>query len=71
MIPNIGKTLIFLGVIMIIAGALFMAGEKMGLGRLFGDIYIKKGNFSLYFPLATSIIISIILTILLNIFFRK
>jgi hypothetical protein len=63
--------LILLGVIFIIAGFIFIAGEKIGLGRLFGDIYFKKGNFSFYFPLTTSIIISIILTILLNIFFRK
>lgn len=71
MIPNIGKTLILFGVVMIVAGALLIFGEKIGLGRLFGDIYIKRGNYSFYFPLATSIIISIILTILFNIFFRK
>lgn len=71
MIPNIGRTLILLGVIMIVSGALFILGEKIGLGRLFGDIYIKRGNYSFYFPLATSIIISIILTVLFNIFFKK
>jgi len=69
--PGIGRMLIFLGIIFIIAGFVFVIGEKMGFGRLFGDIYYRKGNFSFYFPITTSIIISIILTILLNIFFRK
>ncbi|UOD34979.1 DUF2905 domain-containing protein [Deferribacteraceae bacterium V6Fe1] len=69
--PGIGRMLILLGIIFIIAGFIFITGEKIGLGRLFGDIYYKKGNFSFYFPITTSIIISIILTILLNIFFRK
>jgi len=68
---GIGRMLIFLGIIFIIAGLIFVIGEKMGFGRLFGDIYYRKGNFSFYFPITTSIIISIILTILLNIFFRK
>jgi hypothetical protein len=68
---GIGKILIIFGIILIISGILFIAGEKIGLGRLFGDIYFKRGNFSFYFPITTSIIISIILTILLNIFFRK
>ena len=71
MTPSIGKALIILGIILIVAGALFVLGERIGLGRLFGDIYIKKGNFTFYFPVATSIIVSIILTILFNIFFRK
>ncbi|MBZ4643809.1 MAG: hypothetical protein JG767_1418 [Deferribacteraceae bacterium] len=68
---GIGKILIIFGIILIISGILFIAGEKIGLGKLFGDIYFKRGNFSFYFPITTSIIISIILTILLNIFFRK
>lgn len=68
---GIGKILILLGIIFLIAGFIFTIGEKIGLGRLFGDIYFRKGNFSFYFPITTSIIISIILTILLNIFFRK
>jgi len=65
------KILITLGVVFIFLGLLlFAAGKLPFLGRLPGDIYIKKGNFSFYFPLVTSIILSIILTILLNIFRR-
>ena len=66
-----GKILITFGVILVIVGLIFTIGEKFGIGRLFGDIYYKKDNFSFYFPITTSIIISIILTILLNLFFRK
>ncbi len=65
------KILISLGIILIVVGVLFyIAGKIPFLGRLPGDIYIKKGNFSFYFPLVTSIILSIVLTILLNIFRR-
>jgi hypothetical protein len=66
-----GKILITFGIILVIVGLIFTVGEKFGIGRLFGDIYYKKDNFTFYFPITTSIIISIILTILLNIFFRR
>jgi len=71
-LPQIGKFLIFVGVITIVIGLLFVFLPKLPyIGRLPGDIYIKKGNFTFYFPLATSIIISIILTIILNLILRK
>jgi len=67
-----GKFLIILGVIIIALGLLLTFLPKIPyLGKLPGDIYIKKGNFTFYFPLATSIILSILLTIILNLIFRK
>ncbi len=61
-----GKILIFLGIILTVAGILFMFGAKIPwFGKLPGDIYIKKENFTLYFPLATSILLSIILSLIL------
>jgi uncharacterized membrane protein len=66
-----GKTLIFLGVLLVLVGIFLHFGGKFGLGKLPGDIYYRKGNFSFYFPVVSSIVISIILTIILNIFFRK
>ena len=67
-----GKLLIFLGIIIVLFGLFLIFFSKIPyLGKLPGDIYIKKGNFSFYFPLATCIIISIFLTILLNLIFRK
>jgi len=63
---SIGKTLIFLGFILVLIGALFLFFEKLPLniGKLPGDIYIKRDNFVFYFPLTTSILISIILTLI-------
>ncbi|MDR2017521.1 MAG: DUF2905 domain-containing protein [Syntrophobacterales bacterium] len=64
-----GKLLVVLGIVLIIVGLAFMFGHKIPyIGRLPGDIYIRKERFSLYFPLTTSIVISIILTIFFSIF---
>ncbi len=69
---NFAKILIFFGFVLILLGAFFILIEKIPyLGKLPGDIYIKKGNFVFYFPLATSIIISILLTIILNLISRR
>ena len=66
---SIGKLLILLGVFIILMGLLLLVGEKIPwIGRLPGDIIIRKKNFTFYFPLATSIIISIILTLLFALF---
>jgi len=70
-LESIGRILIFFGIIIIFTGLLFMfAGKIPHLGRLPGDIAIRAKNTRIYFPLATSLIISILLTIILNIFFR-
>lgn len=64
-----GKILIVIGVIIIFIGLAFLFADKIPFfGKLPGDIYIKKERFSFYFPITTSIIISIILTILFYIF---
>jgi len=69
MMPAIGKMLIILGIILIIVGIGFLFGDKIPfIGELPGDILIKKERFSFYFPITTSIIISIILTILFSLF---
>jgi len=67
--PSMGKMFIILGVVLVVVGLAFTYGPKIPwLGKLPGDISIKKDNFSFYFPITTSIIISIILTILFSIF---
>ena len=63
-----GRTLVLVGLAIAGLGLLIMMGVP--LGRLPGDIAIRRGNFSFYFPLATSIILSIILTLILA-FFRR
>jgi len=60
-----GKMLIFIGIVLIVIGAFITF-----VGRLPGDIYIKKDNFTFYFPITTSILISIILSLLLYFFTR-
>jgi Protein of unknown function (DUF2905). len=63
----LGKNLIIMGIVLIVAGMIFTLGSRLGIGRLPGDIFIKKGNMTFYFPIVTSIVISIILTLLFNI----
>lgn len=63
---GLGKSLILMGLVLVVIGALLtLAGKIPWLGRLPGDIYIKRENFTFYFPLATSIIISVILSLIL------
>ena len=69
MMPDIGKFLIIFGTVIVIVGLLLLVSPKIPwLGRLPGDILIKRKNFTFYAPIATSIILSIILTILINLF---
>ncbi len=69
------KLLITLGIVIALAGTVMLIISKSGLninlGRLPGDINIKRENFSFHFPIVTSIVISVIITVILNIFFRK
>lgn len=60
-----GRWLIIFGVILIVAGLLWPLLQKFGLGRLPGDLVVERENFRLYFPIATSLIISVILTAIL------
>ncbi len=65
----LGKMLILLGVFIILIGVLLVIGEKIPwIGRLPGDIIIRKKNFTFYFPIVTSILISILLTLLFALF---
>ncbi|WP_456431878.1 DUF2905 domain-containing protein [Thermosulfuriphilus sp.] len=69
---GLGKTIILLGIVLIVIGLILTFGAKIPfLGRLPGDIYIKRDNFTFYFPLATSILISIILTLIFSLLNRR
>lgn len=71
MFHELGKGLIIIGILFAVIGVILLLTPKIPyLGRLPGDIVIKRENFVLYFPLATSIIVSIILTIIFSIFRR-
>ncbi len=71
---DFAKTLIFFGVVLITAGilvSLFGKFSGLGIGKLPGDIYIRKGSFTFYFPLATSLLLSLLLTLVFTIFGRR
>lgn len=59
------RILILSGLALIVAGVIWSVGERLGLGRLPGDIAVERENFRFYFPLTTSILISIILSALI------
>jgi len=70
---NVGRLLIILGIVFVAAGVLLTYTQffsSLHLGRLPGDIRVRRGNFSFYFPLTTCILLSVVLTLIIS-FFRK
>ncbi len=71
-VTEVGKIIIILGVILIVLGVLLPYMAKFDFfGKLPGDIRIRGENFSFYFPIATCIVLSVLLTLLGKLFFRK
>jgi len=69
---DLAKTLMLIGGLVFLTGAVFaLAGKVPGMGKFPGDIFIKKENFSFYFPITTCIILSIVLTIIMQLFNRR
>ncbi|PYO00380.1 MAG: DUF2905 domain-containing protein [Candidatus Rokuibacteriota bacterium] len=63
--PDLGRALVVIGVVIVVVGLLLMlVGRVPWIGRLPGDIHVQRGNWSFYFPLATSLLLSVILTLL-------
>lgn len=70
--PDVGKLLILVGAVIVVVGLALTFGPRIPfLGRLPGDIAIDRGNVHFYFPLATGLLLSLVLTIILNLFFRR
>jgi hypothetical protein len=68
----IGKSLIIFGIVFIVLGAVFLlAGKLPWIGRLPGDILIKRENFTFYFPVTTCILVSIVLSLIFYFVFRR
>ena len=67
---DLGRLLIILGVLLALVGVVLVTGNRLGLGRLPGDIAWRRGNFGCYFPLMTSLILSVLLTLILWLFRR-
>ncbi len=71
-LADLGKIILILGLFMVVTGGILMlVGKIPGLGRLPGDIFMQRGNFTFYFPVVTMIIVSVVLTLLLNLIFRR
>ncbi|SHK13569.1 DUF2905 domain-containing protein [Thermocrinis minervae] len=69
---EMGKLLILFGSLLILVGLLLTLSEKIPfIGKLPGDIVIKKDGLTVYIPIATSILLSLLLTLLLNLLFRR
>jgi hypothetical protein len=71
MTHDLGKVLLITGILFIVIGLFFMFRPQIPwLGKLPGDIYVKRGNFQFYFPIVTCILISLLITLVLYIFRR-
>ncbi len=70
-LEGIGKLLIGGAVVLLVLGALFLLLGRLGLDRLPGDLVFKRGNFTVYFPIGLMILLSVVGTIVLNLFFRR
>lgn len=65
-LPELGRVLMLFGVLMLALGAFLAFGHKLApFGHLPGDILVRRGNFTFYFPLATSLLLSVVLTLVL------
>lgn len=71
MAPSLGKALIILGAVLVVAGLVVLLGARVPwLGRLPGDIIYRRGNLRIYFPIVTSIILSVLATLILYVIAR-
>jgi len=73
---DLGKILLGFGIVMVVLGCLLLlasqfTGKVPWFGRLPGDIYVERGNWRFYFPLATSIVVSLVLSLILWLFSRR
>jgi len=71
-VPEIGKLLVIVGGLILVVGLFLSLGLRIPfLGKLPGDISIDRGNVHFYFPIVTCLLLSLVLTLLLSVFFRR
>jgi hypothetical protein len=68
---QLGRYLLLAGALIAAVGLALMIGDRFGLGRLPGDLVLRRKNTTIYFPIVTSLVLSVVLTIVLNLLFRK
>ena len=71
MSPELGRILLVIGIVLVVVGGLAALGVRIPFGRLPGDIAIEGERGGFYFPIVTMIIVSVVLTVLLNLFLRR
>ena len=71
MSPELGRFVLAIGVVLVIVGGLAMAGIRLPFGRLPGDIAVTGEHGGLFIPLGTMLVISIVLSVLFNLFLRR
>ena len=71
MSPEIGRLILLVGIVLVVVGGLAALGVRLPFGRLPGDIAIEGERGAIYIPIASMIVLSVILTILANLFFRR
>ncbi|HHW41576.1 MAG TPA: DUF2905 domain-containing protein [Syntrophomonadaceae bacterium] len=69
---SIAKMLMLFGILLLLGGGLlYLLGRISPLGRLPGDIFVRRGSFTFYFPIVTCLLLSLLLTLVLNLFWRR
>ena len=68
---TIGKVLLGIGLALVVGGVAFLLLARLGVRRLPGDIVVRRGNFTFYAPLGLMIVLSLLLTLVLNLFSRR
>lgn len=71
MTPDLGRILLIIGILLVVVGGLAMLGVRLPFGRLPGDIAVEGERGGFYFPIVTMIVISVVLTVLANLFLRR
>ena len=71
MSPELGRVLLVIGVVLVVIGGLAVLGVRLPFGRLPGDIAIEGERGGIYIPIATMLVVSLILTVIVNLFLRR
>ncbi len=69
--PELGRIVLIVGIVLVVVGGLAALGVRLPIGRLPGDIAIEGERGGLYFPVVTMLIVSVVLTVLFNLFLRR
>jgi len=71
MSPELGRTLLVIGLVLVVVGGLAALGVRLPFGRLPGDIAIEGERGGIYIPIVTMIIVSVVLTVIVNLLIRR